>query len=215
MLICATNEGGKMKHQPEQGKDTSLSTAHSLSANGDEIATGNSSIIEFLNQEQKCLIPTENDLTSDLDIDSIFEEINRLSGESDERSVDEILREAELLLSKQQQIETDLNRSEHDNDDDDDAEERDLDGARESNGLSESVISYNTWHFNEHLETISEKTTPRNTKSQSSDSRDEQTLQTIDDLESDGHVSAVENKMRVFVFFFFSLFHFIRYYIKI
>lgn len=207
MLICVTNEGGKMKQQPEQGKDTSLSTAHSQSANGDEIATGNSSIIEFLNQEQKCLIPTENDLTSELDIDSIFEEINRLSGESDERSVDEILREAELLLSKQQQIESDLNRSEHDNDgNDDDDEERDLDEARESNGLSESVISYNTWHFNEHLETISEKTTPRNTKSQSSDSRDEQTLQTIDDLESDGHVSAVENKMRVFVCFFLLFF---------
>lgn len=198
-----------MKQQPEQGRDLSLSTAHSQSANGDEIATGNSSIIEFLNQEQKCLIPTENDLTSELDIDSIFEEINRLSGESDERSVDEILREAELLLSKQQQIESDLNRIENDNNDDDDDdgdEARDLDVARESNGLSESVISYNTWHFNEHLETISEKTTPRNTKSQSSDSRDEQTLQTIDDLESDGHVSAVKNEMRVFRVFFFLVF---------
>lgn len=192
-----------MKQQPEPGKETSLST-QSQSAHGDDITNGNSSIIEFLNQEQKCLIPTENDLTSELDIDSIFEEINRLSDESDERSVDEILREAELLMTKQQQIESDLNRSEHGDD------ENDLEKAHLSNGLSESVNLYNTWHFNEHLETISEKTTPRTTKSQSSDSRDEQTLQTIDDLESDVHVSAV--KMRVFMFiiiylqfFFYSL----------
>lgn len=193
-----------MKQQPEPGKETSLST-QSQSAHGDDITNGNSSIIEFLSQEQKCLIPTENDLTSELDIDSIFEEINRLSDESDERSVDEILREAELLMTKQQQIESDLNRSEHGDD------ENDLEKSHLSNGLSESVNLYNTWHFNEHLETISEKTTPRTTKSQSSDSRDEQTLQTIDDLESDVHVSAV--KMRVFMFiiiylqFFFILLH--------
>lgn len=197
---------GKMKQQPEPGKDTSLST-QSQSAHGDDITNGNSSIIEFLNQEQKCLIPTENDLTSELDIDSIFEEINRLSDESDERSVDEILREAELLLTKQQQIESDLNRSEHDDD------EKDLVKAHLSNGLNESVNLYNTWHFNEHLETISEKTTPRTTKSQSSDSRDEQTLQTIDDLESDGHVSAV--KMRVFMFIIIYIQFFFIHYIKI
>lgn len=181
-----------MKQQPEQGKDASLST-QPQSANGDDITNGNSSIIEFLNQEQKCLIPTENDLTSELDIDSIFEEINRLSDESDERSVDEILREAELLLSKQQQIESDLNCNEHDDVDDSDA--KDSDETRESDGSSEKVNLYNTWHFNEPLETISEKTTPRTTsvtKSQSSDSRDEQTLQTIDDLESYEHVSAVK-----------------------
>ncbi|XP_055326690.1 uncharacterized protein LOC129580369 isoform X2 [Sitodiplosis mosellana] len=182
-----------MKQQPEQGKDTLLSMTQPQSANGDEITNGNSSIIEFLNQEQKCLIPTENDLTSEVDVDSLFEEINRLSDESDERSVDEILREAELLLSKQQQIESDLNRSERD---EDDRDEKDVDEARESNGLSESVISYNTWHFNEPLETISEKTTPRTTKSQSSDSRDEQTLQTIDDLESDGHRDQVRTSHR-------------------
>lgn len=193
---------GKMKQQPELGKDTSLST-QSQSANGDDITNGNSSIIEFLNQEQKCLIPTENDLTSELDIDSIFEEINRLSDESDERSVDEILREAELLLTKQQQIESDLNRSEHGDD------EKNLNEAHKLNGLSESVNLYDTWHFNGHLETISEKTTPRTTKSQSSDSRDEQTLQTIDDLESDEHVSAV--KMRVFMFIIIRYVHFIFY----
>lgn len=200
---------GKMKQHPEQGKDASLST-QPQSANGDEITNGNSSIIEFLNQEQKCLIPTENDLTSELDIDSIFEEINRLSDESDERSVDEILREAELLLSKQQQIESDLNRSEHD----DDNSGKDLDEIRELNGTGESVNLYNSWHFNEHLETISEKTTPRNTKSQSSDSRDEPTtLQTFDDLESDGHVSAVKCVFLCFYYkcFFFSFFiHYIK-----
>lgn len=172
-----------MKQQPEQDKNaTHSSQQHSM--NGDDNTNGSNSIIEFLNQEQKCLMPSENDLNSELDIDSIFEEINRLSDESDERSVDEILREAELLLSKQQQIECDLNHSEHEE------TEKEVGDATEcNNGSSESVNLYNQWHFNEHLETISEKTTPRNTKSQSSDSRDEHTLNTIDDLETDGHVS--------------------------
>lgn len=177
-----------MKQQPEQGKHAILSTQQQQlqqqSINSDDNTNGSNSIIEFLNHEQKCLIPSENDLTSELDIDSIFEEINRLSDESDERSVDEIIREAELLMCKQQQIESDLNRSEHEAEN-----EKETDDAIEFNNLSENVNSYSKWHFNEHLETISEKTTPRNTKSQSSDSRDEQTLQTIDDLESDEHVS--------------------------
>lgn len=178
-----------MKQQPEKSKNATLSSQQqSMTINGDDNTNGSNSIIEFLNQEQKCLIPSENDLTSELDIDSIFEEINRLSDESDERSVDEILREAELLLSKQQQIESDSNRSEYQTEHDN-GNENEIDDATECNGLSESVNSYSKWPFNEHLETISEKTTPRNTKSQSSDSRDEQTLQTIDDLEADEHVS--------------------------
>lgn len=169
-----------MKQPPENGKNATLST-QSQSINGDDITNGSSSIIEFLNQEQKCLNPTDNDLTSELDVDSIFEEINRLSDESDERSVDEILREAELLLSKQQQIESDLNRSQYD-------DKKSDDDSTESNGLHETINVYK-WNFDERLDTISEKTTPRNTKSQSSDSRDEPTLQTTDDLESDEHVS--------------------------
>lgn len=59
------------------------------------------SILEFLSHEQKCL-DSGND--SDVDVDSIFEEINRLSGDSEERSVDDLLREAELLLSKQEHL---------------------------------------------------------------------------------------------------------------
>lgn len=182
-----------MKPPPVNGKDASLST-QSQSINGDEITNGSSSIIEFLNQEQKCLISTDNDLASELDIDSIFEEINRLSDESDERSVDEILREAELLLSKQKQIECDLNRSEHD-------DKKDDEDSTESTELNENIDLYK-WHYNDHLDTISEKTTPRNTKSQSSDSRDEPTLQTIDDLESDEHVSKTKC---VLFFILFSL----------
>lgn len=61
-----------------------------------------------------------------------------------------------------------------------------------SNGLSEAVHVYEKWHYNynDYLDTISEKTTPQNTKSQSSDSqKDDQTLQTTDDLELDKHVS--------------------------
>lgn len=176
-----------MKQQPDQSKSVSA-TVQQLSINGDEITNGNS-IMEFLNQEQNCLISTENDVTSELDIDSIFEEINRLSDESDERSVDEILREAELLLSKQQQIESDLNKNEHDNG----HEPSDTIDVIESTELTENIHSYGKWHFNDHLDTISEKTTPQNTKSQSSDSRDDQTLQTIDDLESDTHVSHEPN----------------------
>lgn len=64
--------------------------------------TTTASILDFLNQEQKCL---DNGNDSDFDVDSIFEEINRLSGgDSEERSVDELLREAELLLSKQENL---------------------------------------------------------------------------------------------------------------
>lgn len=191
----------KMKQQPEQGKNVSASTQQ-LSINGDETTNG-SSIIEFLNQEQKCLISTENDVASELDIDSIFEEINRLSDESDDRSVDEILKEAEFLLSKQQQIESDLNRGKHE---DEQHEADEADDATELNGLSESIQSYGKWHFNDHLDTISEKTTPQNTKSQSSDSRDEQTLQTIDDLESDTNVSIWQAHGFCISFFFFFLF---------
>lgn len=192
-----------MKQQPEQqGKSVSISSAQAQPINGDESTNGGSSIIEFLNQEQKSLIATENDLTSELDIDSIFEEINRLSDESDERSVDEILREAELLLSKQQPIESDLNQngndgeSENENDSETETDDaNDIDATTMSNGLSESVHMYGKWPHNDHLDTISEKTTPQNTKSQSSDSqRDDQTLQTSDDLESDKHVSLAKKK---------------------
>lgn len=60
----------------------------------------NSSIIEFLNQEQQCIDGLDIENGSEVDIDSIFEEINRLSGDSD-RSVEEILKEAEMLMSRQ------------------------------------------------------------------------------------------------------------------
>lgn len=180
---------GKMKQQPEQGKSLALTALQQ--SNGDETTNGSSSIIEFLNQEQKCLIPSEADLTSELDIDSIFEEINRLSDGSDERSVDEILREAELLLSKQQQI--DLSRS--------DGEK----SADEATEVSEHVNSNSKWQFNEHLDTISEKTTPLNTKSHSSDSRDDHTLQTVDDLESDEHVSAKCVPMVLYMYIYFPI----------
>lgn len=206
-----------MKQQPDQTNKCASVSIQSQSINSDETTNG-SSIMEFLNQEQKSFIASENDLASELDIDSIFEEINRLSDESDERSVDEILREAELLLSKQQQIGSDLNQNECANEVNDanntnDADDvDDVDDTNETNELSESVQMYGKWHFNEHLDTISEKTTPQNTKSHSSDSRDDQTLQTIDDLETDRHVSLCQTHFGFdsicfyFVFFLFSLF---------
>ncbi|GAB0087194.1 hypothetical protein DMENIID0001_014750 [Sergentomyia squamirostris] len=62
--------------------------------------TSSSSLLEFLSheQKQKCLEELLEGSNSDVDIDSIFEEINRLSDNSDERSVDEILKEAEMLM---------------------------------------------------------------------------------------------------------------------
>lgn len=75
---------------------------------GTEDFTTNS-ILEFLNQEKQCLdntnsTKTDNDGADELDIDSIFEEINRLSGDSDGRRIEDILHEAEMLLSKQDQL---------------------------------------------------------------------------------------------------------------
>lgn len=190
-----------MKQQPEETRNGNPSQ----SLNSDETMSpvnGNSSIIEFLNQEQKCLNPIDND--SELDIESIFEEINRLSDESDERSLDEILREAELLLCEQKQIGSDLKNNENDlmassgvengGGDDGGSDNR---GDNEitditisiSNELSDDIDSYDICHLNKHLDTISEKSTPRNTKSTSSDSRDELAMQTNIDLELDQQVS--------------------------
>lgn len=65
----------------------------------------NSSILEFLNQEKQCL---DIDNGSEVDIESIFEEINRLSGDTqiirdtDDINVSEILKEAEMLINKQE-----------------------------------------------------------------------------------------------------------------
>lgn len=67
----------------------------------DDEDTTPTSLMKFLSHEQECL-NSGND--SDVDVDSIFEEINRLSGDSEDRSVDDILREAELLLSKQENL---------------------------------------------------------------------------------------------------------------
>lgn len=102
----ATDSASGVSNQSENGagfsnKNTMKATAMKKLIEADDLT--NSSIIEFLNQEQNCL---ENDQNSEVDIDSIFEEINRLSGDPpDDRSVDEILREAEQLLSDRQQLE--------------------------------------------------------------------------------------------------------------
>ncbi|XP_037824184.1 uncharacterized protein LOC119612453 [Lucilia sericata] len=62
--------------------------------------TSSSSIMEFLKQEQKCGGPDDlsNGHDSEIDAESIFQEVSRLADNSDTRSVDELLREAELLL---------------------------------------------------------------------------------------------------------------------
>lgn len=62
--------------------------------------TANSSILEFLSQEQRCL--SDN---SEVDIESLFEEINRLSGDVDQNpnveDIDMLIKEAEMLMTKQ------------------------------------------------------------------------------------------------------------------
>lgn len=83
----------------------------------------NSSIIEFLNQENQCY---DIDTGSEIEIESIFEEINRLSGVGgdigngsttlvadtsisiSDVNVEDILREAERLITKQAQLEVPL-----------------------------------------------------------------------------------------------------------
>lgn len=54
------------------------------------------SILEFLNNEQECFDTDQ----SDLDIESIFDEINRLSDNNDDRSVEVLMKEAEFLMSQ-------------------------------------------------------------------------------------------------------------------
>lgn len=84
------------------GISASAGTAAAESGPDDELTT-TSSIFEFLQQERRCDgggATGEED--SELDIDSIFEEINRLSGDTRGRCVEDILREAEALISKQE-----------------------------------------------------------------------------------------------------------------
>lgn len=173
-----------MKQQPEQSE----TQVRSRERNGDESLSspnGSNSIIEFLNQEQKCLNPIDND--SELDIESIFEEINRLSDVSDDRSVDEILREAEFLLCKQEQIECNLKCSESNSGGD----QIIIEPNEKTICNNESLIPDDTdaYYFDGHLDTISEQTTSRNTKSSCSDTRDKFTMQSNDDdLEVDQEV---------------------------
>ncbi|XP_013105803.2 bromodomain-containing protein DDB_G0270170 isoform X1 [Stomoxys calcitrans] len=64
--------------------------------------TSTSSIMEFLKQEQKCTGDgLSNGHDSEVDVESIFQEVSRLADNSDNRSVEELLREAELLLQHQ------------------------------------------------------------------------------------------------------------------
>ncbi|ALC48899.1 CG42699 [Drosophila busckii] len=66
--------------------------------------TSSSSIIEFLSKEQDCNLEAA-------DAESIFQEVNRLSDNTDMRSVDELLLEAERLI--QQQLRLGSGDSEH------------------------------------------------------------------------------------------------------
>lgn len=165
--------------QPIESDLTSASVTTDI-PQSENITKTSSSIIEFLNNEKECLHLTDNG--SEIDIDSIFEEINRLSDESDERSVDEILREAELLISKQQQIESDSNTTDSSN-----PAENSIPDETNAETNTEPFLE---WHPCENLETISEKSTPLKTKSQSSECQESTVLQLNHVLELDEYVSA-------------------------
>lgn len=76
-----------------------------------EDITANSSILEFLSQEQRCL-----DDNSEVDIESLFEEINRLSGDVEQNrnveDIDMLIKEAEMLMTKQEMGKMDFSMSE-------------------------------------------------------------------------------------------------------
>lgn len=85
--------------------------ATSMAAVMDEITT--SSVIEFLNQEKNCMkmagcgkVDADTEDNSEVDIESIFDEINRLSVRigDEKRGVEEIIREAENLILNQEPI---------------------------------------------------------------------------------------------------------------
>lgn len=91
-----------VRHEPRHLGNPPKNSAGLESSPEDELTT-TSSIFEFLQQERRCDgggAIDEDD--SELDIDSIFEEINRLSGDTRGRCVEDILREAEELISKQE-----------------------------------------------------------------------------------------------------------------
>lgn len=146
----------RQRQQSQQQFPLPLLSVQSIQIDENLLTTSNS-IIEFLTHEQKCLA---QDNGSELDIDSIFEEINRLSDDSDERSMDEILREAEILLSRQEQF--DLERS--NGDDIADFSEHDAEVTGDS---------LEKWKIDEHLKPIFEESTPRDTKSPQNDNDSE------------------------------------------
>lgn len=138
----------QQRNENQQQSSPPLSSSSQTIQIDENPLTTSSSIIEFLNHEQTCLVP-DND--SEMDIDSIFEEINRLSDDSDERSVDEILLEAETLLARQEHFNLDRSNGE-------DFGELIVGDDEFTSNLFEK------WKIDEHLKPISEESTPREMK---------------------------------------------------
>ncbi|XP_067641881.1 uncharacterized protein [Eurosta solidaginis] len=93
---CSSNSGGGMTGKKASSalacSSESPSTSSSpVTVDYDDFTS--SSILEFLEREQECC--------TDADAESIFQEVGRLADNTDTRSVDEILREAELLMQQQ------------------------------------------------------------------------------------------------------------------
>lgn len=148
----------RQQQQPQQQFPLPLLSVQSIQIDENSLTTSNS-IIEFLTHEQKCLAQ-DND--SEIDIDSIFEEINRLSDDSDERSVDEILREAEILLSRQEQF--DLERSNGDDI---------VDFGEHEHDAEVTGDAFEKWKIDGQLKPIFEESSPRDTKSPQNDNESE------------------------------------------
>lgn len=168
----------KIKYRPSNGhlndQNSLPSNKHETNHTDDSLFLASNSIIEFLKNEKQCnaLNGVQDNDDSEVDIESIFEEINRLSDESDERSVDEILREAEILLSQQEQIELDL--------------------SNEINCDDSSSVAQ--WKIDERLNTISEESTQRDlttttTKSQNQHDLDQTKIDENENEANDNNVN--------------------------
>lgn len=107
MSLCGRKMVASVISEPRNDdlkkKDTTTPTVVASNKDYDDY----SSIMEFLNQEQQANA-FDNNNDSEVDIESLFEEINRLSTSGSicdtdiDRNVEDILREAEMLISKQE-----------------------------------------------------------------------------------------------------------------
>lgn len=107
--LVKRNNNSRFKMTEIEKLDSTIAATNRMSSSLKNEDLTNSSILEFLNQEKHCLVDSDN--MSELDVESIFDEINRLTVNADDRDVDEILREAEHLMLNNKPLERSLDTS--------------------------------------------------------------------------------------------------------